>query len=150
MDDVLAKAGGTLSSADKKLYDSLTNKLYKALGGASGAMDDPKILSKLAKYTNRYPAFADDLVKMTNQLVPGIADDIAVRSGVAGVDDLAVRMMKLSDEIAELTRLENVVKELYTNKSDILSIKTDVTKETEVENLFSSVIILNINLYMIN
>ena len=40
----------------------------------------------------------------------------------------------------DLSRLEKVVKELSTNKADILSIKTDITKESEVEDLFSLVI----------
>ena len=110
MDNLLANAGGTLTGKNKKAYEVLTNKLYQQLGGKAGdTVMDPKILAKMQQFTQRYPAFADDLVKMANQLVPGISDDILVRTGVGQVDDLAVRMMKLSDEIAELTRLENIV-----------------------------------------
>ena len=110
MDDILINSGGTLTSKNKKAYEALTKKLYVQLGGKAGdTVLDTKVLNKMAKFTQKYPVFGADMRSFANKLVPGIVDNPALRSGTAAIDDIAVRMLNLADEIDELTRLENQV-----------------------------------------
>ena len=75
-----------------------------------------------------------------------LKDKVAIVTGGATGIGKAITKKFLSEgcnvviAARDLSRLEKVVKELSTNKADILSIKTDITKESEVEDLFSLVI----------